>query len=219
MTLGLILWLDIQDAHRRLQPVPEVPEPATLNFGTDLREMENADGVFPLERYAIYGETQWLPLLLQFSNPEFLEHDKRTCIALLGSMPDDASCPVDYSFWLDPRQGRVLGIQALVLSGVTSSCRDYVECRLPGMARAELDVPQSELARYPSGLRITDKVLHATRRPTVEDESREISDITKLLSVADHADFLLMPAAQRLQSFLRQEQTQRLDVLRHREQL
>lgn len=218
LTLGLMLWFDIRAAHPRVQSEFEAPEPATLSFGADAREFAEADLVFPFERYVLHGETQWLPLLMLLNDPEFLEGDKRGCISLLESMPEDASCPVDYSFWLDSSQGgRVLGVQALVLSGDASACRAYVECRLPRLAGARLDVPQSELVEHPAGLRITDKVTHATRRPGVEDEQREISELEALLATPDHPDLLLMPPqAQRLQSFLRQSQAQRLEVLRRR---
>ena len=178
----------------------------------------SADTVFPFERYVLHGETQWLPLLLQLDDPELLGADKRACISLLATMPDDANCPVEYSLWLDPGQGgRVLGVQALVSSGDASPCRKYVECRLPGLTGAQLDVPRSERLNHPSGLRITDKVIHATRPPSVEDQEREISALAASLATPDHPDLRRMPPeAQRLQSYLRQSQAQRLEALRRR---
>lgn len=206
LTLGLMLWSDVRAARLRIQPELEAPKPTTLTFGADPPAFADADIVFPFERYVLHGETQWLPLLLQLGNPEFLEGDKRACISLLSAMREDTNCPVDYSFWLDASQGgRPLGVQARVLSGDASACREYAECRLPGLAGAQLDLPQSELLKHPSGLRITDKVTHATRRPGLEDEERQISQLTALLATPDHPDLVLMPPeAQRLQNFLRQ---------------
>ncbi|MBA3548635.1 MAG: hypothetical protein H0T76_19290 [Nannocystis sp.] len=219
LTLGLLLWFDIQDARSRIKPEPEAPEPATVSFGADARALSNADIVVPFERYVLHGETQWLPLVLQLGDPEFLEGDKQACISLLSAMPDDARCRAEYSFWLDPIQaGRVLGIEALVPSG-DASCRAYVECRLPGLASARLDVPASELNKHPSGLRITDKVTHAKHRHGVEDEQREIEQLTALLATPDHPDLVLMPPeAQRLQHFRRQRQAHLLKVLNRRKQ-
>src|SRR5690606_30471487 len=176
--------------------------------------------VVPLERYVLHGETRWLPLLRQLGDPELLEGDKRACISLLSALPEDAHCRVEYSLWLDPGQrGRVLGIQALVAAGAAAACQTYVECRLPGLAGVQLDVPPSELLAHPSGLRVTDRVTHPTRRPGVEDEQRERTELVASLATPDHPDLARMPPeAQRLHLFLRQTQAQRLEVLRRREQ-
>jgi hypothetical protein len=217
LTLGLALGLDIWDAKRRIPPEPEVPEPAMLSFGAEAPA--NVDIVFPFERYVVDGDTQWLPQLLQLGDPDLLAADKRACISRLEAMPEDARCRVEYSFWLDPAQGRVLGIQALVLSGADSACQAYVECRLPGLASARLEVPRSELLEHPSGLRILDKVTHAKRRLSVEDEEREIVQLTALAATPDHPELGLMPAAaQRLQNYLNLTQARRLEVLRRRKQ-
>lgn len=217
LTLGLALWFDIRDAERRIPPEPEAPEPAMLSFGAEVPA--NVDIVFPFERYVVDGETQWLPLLLQLGDPDFLAADKRACISRLAAMPEDARCQVEYAFRLDPAQGRVLGIHALVLSGADSACRAYVECRLPGLASARLEVPGSELLEHPSGLHILDKVTHAKRRPSVEDEEREIVQLTALGATPDHPELGSMPAAaQRLQNYLNLSQARRLEVLRRRKQ-
>lgn len=219
LTLGLALWFDVRDAHRRIPPEPEVTAAAMVSFGAAARELANVEVVVPFERYVVDGETQWLPFLLQVGDPEFLAADKRACISRLEEMPEDAHCRVEYSFWLDPAEGRVLGIEALVSSGAESACRAYVECRLPGLASARFEVPRSELVAHPSGLRILDKVTHATRRPGVEDESRAISQLTELVATSDHPDLVFMPAAaQRLHDYLRQSQLRRLEVLRRRRQ-
>jgi hypothetical protein len=217
LTLGLALWFDIRDAQRRIPPEPEVPERTMLSFGAEAPA--NVDIVFPFERYVVDGEAQWLPLLLQLGDPEFLAADKRACISQLEAMPEDERCRAEYSFWLDPAEGRVLGVQALVLAGADSACRAYVECRLPGLASARLEVPGTELLAHSSGLRILDKVIHEKRRPSVEDEEREIVQLTALVATPAHPDLVLMPAAaQRLQNYLNHSQARRLEVLRRRKQ-
>ena len=79
-------------------------------------------------------------------------------------------------------------------------------------------MPPSELLARASGLRITDKVTHATRRPGVDDEQRELSQLTASLASPGPPDLARIPAAQRLQSLLRDSQARRLEVLRRRKQ-
>ncbi|MCY1053545.1 hypothetical protein [Nannocystis sp. SCPEA4] len=218
LTLGLMLGLAVANSQPPIPPAP--PEATTVSLGTEGQGFRAADVVFPLERYVLHGETQWLPLLLQLEDPEFLAGDKRACISRLHEMPEDANCRVEYSLWLDPdRRGRVLGIEALVTAGEASPCRAYVECRLPGLASAQLEVPEDVFLAHPSGLRITDKVTHATRRPSVEDEERERAELTALLAAPDPPDLLTMPPeAQRLHRFFRERKAQLLAVLQQRGQ-
>lgn len=220
LTLAAALWLDVRAAQSRLRPEPPAYAPTTIDLATDSPQFTSVDLVFPFERSVIHGDTQWLPLLLQLGDPEFLADDKRTCIAHLAAMPEDEHCRVEYAFWLDSNDaGRVRGVQARVTAGDPALCRAYVECRLPGLASARLDVPASELGRHPSGLRITDRVTHAPRRPSVADEDREISDLTKSLATPDHLDLVRMPIeVQRLQAYRRQQQARRLEALQQRRQ-
>lgn len=218
LTLGLMLWFAAREAYSSEQPLYKSPEPATVRLGTDAPGFATADVVFPLERYVLHGEEQWLPLLLQFGDPEWLERDKRACLTLLNEMPEDGNCPVEYSFWLDPGQvGQVLGVEARVLSGEASPCRAYVECRLPGLASAQLDVPRDALVAHATGLRITDRATHVARRPGVEDEEREITELVALLAAPDSPDLLSRPPeAQRWQALFRLRRMQRLEALQRR---
>lgn len=218
MTLGLALGIAMLNARPREQPAPRIAEPDTLRFGVETQAFVDAERFFPFERYVLHGELQWLPFLLQLNNPEFLEDDKERCIALLSGMPEDANCPVEYSYLFNANQGgRVLGLQALVLSGADSMCRAYVECRLPGLASAQLGVPPNELAKHPASLMVVDKVRHATRRPSFEDEERQIAQLTLSLATPSPTDPMPLEA-QRLNDFLRKRQVQLLDVLTHRKQ-
>ncbi len=218
LTLGLTLCIAAYQAHPRPQPAPAAAIPAILSLGGDAQTFTDADHVSPLDRYVLQGEAAWLPLLEQLSDPEFLEHDKIKCIPLLAGMPEDDSCPVEYSYLLNSQEvGRVLGVQALVLSGTDSACRAYVECRLPGLVSAQLAVPPNALARHPASLRVVEKVRHATRRPGVESEERELAELTTLLTTPGNSD--PMPAeAERLNELLRQRQRQLLEVLKRRKQ-
>jgi hypothetical protein len=220
LTLGLMLWFAARDARPGVQPEVKVPGRTTVRLGTDAAGFSDADVVFPLERYVLDGEVQWLPLLLQLDDPEWLEGDKMACVSLLDAMPENSACPVEYSIWLDPRQaGRVLGVEALVFADESSPCRAYVECRLPGLASVRLDVPQGVFDAHPSGLRITDRANHAARRPGVEDEEREISELLALLARPDPPELLSMPLeAQRWQQFFRLRRKQRLEALQRRKQ-
>lgn len=220
LTLGLMLWFAARDARLSEQPVFKTPEPARVSLGTDAQGFSGADVVFPLDQYVLHGEEQWLPLLLQFDDPEWLERDKQVCLSLLNEMPEDASCPVEYSFWLDSgRAGRILGVEARVLSGEASPCRAYVECRLPGLASAQLEVPRDDLAAHASGLRITDRANHAARRPGVQAEEREITELAALLAAPAPPDLLSWPPeAQRWQALFLQRRKQRLEVLERRKQ-
>lgn len=207
-TLGLALGFEVLDGGAHPELVPRVAEPSSFFIGAPTPQ--GLEELFPLERYVIEGETEWLPLLLQWDDPSFLEGDKRDCLARLAEMPDDGTCPVEYDYWID--EGRVRGVEAIVFSE-DPRCGAYVECRLPGLLGATLDLPAGEFATRPVGLRLVDKVQHASRTPSPAERTREIEELTATAARADAPGSTGSPQARRLRQYLHLSQEHRLEFL------